>query len=315
MPGDGPFRVGFLLLDGFALLAYAAAIEPLRAANRLAGRPLYTWRTLTPAGSPVTASNGLAVLPDAAVGTLELDLLLVCASDGAETFRDRTTLAWLRRLARAGTRLGGISGGVFVLARAGLLAGRRCTTHWVYEAAFAEHFPELQLTGRRFEIDRDRLTCAGGIAALDMLHAVIEAQHGPAFAAGVTDWYVHTQVKDGDGTQRPSLGRRLAVRHEGLARALDRLERTATEPLDRAGLARAAGVSPRQLDRLFRAQLGRTVRDHQRELRLERARQLLQRTAIPVLEVALACGFASASELARAYRRRFGHAPRDERRG
>jgi transcriptional regulator GlxA family with amidase domain len=175
-----PIRsVGFLLVPGFALMSYASTVEPLRAANRLARPDLYRWWHATPGNQPAIASSGAAVLPDFTFGAEvgDLDLLLVCAGGNPATFNDKGTFAWLRRLARQGVVIGGVSAGPFILAKAGLLTGRRCTVHWDHMPAFEEAFPDVKLTRSLFEIDGDRITCSGGVAGLDMMTALITRDH------------------------------------------------------------------------------------------------------------------------------------------
>src|SRR5262245_29896630 len=155
--------VGFLLIPGFALMSYAAAVEPLRAANLISGKTLYRWWHASPDGKPVPASNDVAIIPDASVKTeRDADLLFVCAGGNPATFNDKTTLAWLRRLARRGVTIGGISGGPYVVARAGLLDQRRVTLHWEHQPAFSEDFPDIEVAPSLFEIDANRITCSGG---------------------------------------------------------------------------------------------------------------------------------------------------------
>lgn len=308
------FRVGFLLLPGFSLMSYAAAVEPLRGANRLSGRELYGWTHVALADRQVTASNGATILASAVVGdVLDCEALLVCAAGEPARFRDRRTFRWLRGLARRGMLLGGVSGGAYVLARAGLLAGRRCTIHWEHLPVFREEFPEVPVEHSLFVLDRDRLTCAGGVAALDMMHALIAQQHGPALATAVSDWYLHTEIRHGGGAQRAGLAERYGVRDERLLHALAEIERRPANPPTRAELAAAARTGVRHLERLFARELGTTIGAHALAVRLDRARLLLRQSGRPVLEVALACGFSSASHFSRAYRARFGHPPRDER--
>ena len=213
--------VGFLLVPGFALMSYAAAIEPLRAANLISGEPLYRWWHAAPGGKPVMASNGLAIIPDVGAGSdRDVDMLFVCAGGNPATFNDRQVFAWLRKLARRGVTIGGISGGPYVLARAGLLDGRRVTLHWEHQPAFSEDFPDVAVTPSLFEIDGNRITCSGGISALDMMVALIERDHGRQLAAAVGDWFLHTHIREGMGPQRMDL--RLETRHcrrEAVARA------------------------------------------------------------------------------------------------
>jgi transcriptional regulator GlxA family with amidase domain len=306
--------VGFLLVPGFALMSYAAAIEPLRAANLIAGQELYRWWHASPDAKPVAASNGVAIIPDC--GT-ERDraaaTVFVCAGGNPAIFEDRRVFAWLRRLARKGVTIGGISGGPYILAKAGLLVERRTTLHWEHLPAFSEAFPDVEVVPSLFEIDGTRITCSGGISALDMMVALIERDHGRQLAASVGDWFLHTHIREGMGPQRMDLRYRLGVADEKLIKVLRGMETSLETPLTRAALAREAGISLRQLERLFRHHIGRGIHGHYRFLRLERARQLLRETTLPVLDVALATGFASSSQFARAYRRAFGEPPSETR--
>jgi transcriptional regulator GlxA family with amidase domain len=308
-------RIGVLLIPDFALLAYAAALEPFRAANRISGRALYSWAHVSPVGGPVQASNGVMIAPDCRVGeAVSFDMLLVCAGGNPALFNDPQTFAWLRRLSRAGTQIAGISGGPFVMARAGLLDGYSCTIHWEHFPAFVEEFPTINLTRRLFEIDRDRLTCSGGTAALDMMFALIERDHGHELAADMIDLFVHTNLREADGPQRVPLRERMSVAHPKLVKVLEAMETHIENPRRREHLATAAKLSVRQLERLFRAHLGRSIASHYMDLRLRRARVLLMQSTMSVIDVAVATGFTSASHFSRAYRKRFGHPPRKDQR-
>lgn len=310
MVANAPTTVGFLLVPGFALMSYAAAIEPLRAANLISGGSLYRWWHAAPGGKPVMASNGVAIIPDCGTSSdRAADMVLVCAGGNPATFEDRSTLAWLRRLARKGIAIGGISGGPYILAKAGLLDARRATLHWEHLPAFREAFPDVEVTPSLFEIDGNRITCSGGISALDMMVALIERDHGRQLAASVGDWFLHTHIREGFGPQRMDLRYRLGVADEKLIGVLRAMEIGIETPRSREELARSAGVSLRQLERLFKSKIGHGIHAHYRWLRLERARQLLRETTLSVLGVALATGFASASQFARAYSRAFGEPP------
>lgn len=308
-------KIGILLVPDFALMSYASAVEPFRAANRLSGRHLYEWRHISTDGEPVRASNGVQIVPDNAVGdAVDFDLLIVCAGGNPAEFQHSPTLAWLRQVARSGTRIAGVSGGPLIIARAGLLDGYRCTIHWEHIPVFTEEFPDHDLRRSLFEIDRDRLSCSGGIAALDMMHALIERDHGHELASDVAEWFLHTQVRSGDGPQRMPVRERLAVGDPKLVRVLEIMDDNLENPVSRQRLAQHASVSVRQLERLFKAHLGRSIADHYMELRLRRARVLLVQSTLSVLEVAVASGFISASHFSRAYKTRFGRSPRAERR-
>ena len=314
MPPASPARVGFLLIDDFALMSFASAVEPLRAANSLAGRRLYEWLILTVDGKEISASNGLTIKPDCAIGSVQpLNIVLVCAGGNPTTFSDRATMKWLRGLARNGVAIGGISGGPYILARARLLDGYHCTIHWEHIPAFREAFPHLQLTKNLFEIDRDRLTCGGGVAGLDMMHALIGRDHGHELALQISDWFLQAHVRLGDASQRPPLRDRAGFGHPRLQIAIDFMERHLREPASRNEIAATAAVSVRQLERLFSAHLKTTIERRYLAIRLQRARTLLRQTALSVTQIATECGFDSPSHFSRSYKRRFARKPSFDR--
>ncbi|WGR96244.1 GlxA family transcriptional regulator [Bradyrhizobium sp. ISRA443] len=307
-------HVGFLLIPDFALLPYASVIEPLRAANRLSGRALYRWSHISVGEEPAAASNGVRIQTEFRVGTdAHFDYVFVCAGGNPALFKDPPTFSWLRQVARRGVKIGGVSGGPYVLARANLLTGYRFTIHWEHAPALVEEYPELDLRRSLYEIDRDRLTSSGGAAPLDMMHAFIAREHGSALAMSVSDWLLQTHVREGAGPQRMTLRERLGITHTPLLRAISRMEQTLENPVPREELARLADVSLRHLERLFRQHLGCSLGEHYLALRLDRARKLVRQSSLSVLEIALACGFTSASHFSRTYRARFGQAPRIER--
>jgi transcriptional regulator GlxA family with amidase domain len=309
-----PREMGFLLIEGFSLLSFAAAVEPLRAANILSGKPLYRWRNIAFTEGEISASNGLAIRPDHGLADApRFDTVFVCAAGNPTTFHHEPTLNWLRRIAAAGANIAGVSGGPFILARAGVLAGYRCAIHWEHAPAFVEAFPELMLTRALFEIDRDRLTCGGGVAALDMMHELIARDHGPALAAAVSDWFLQTEIRMGEGAQRLSARERYGTGNAKLIRALAAMEARLDEPASRERLAGVAGVSLRQLERLFAAELGGSIERIYLKLRLDRARLLLRQSTLSVVEIGVACGFASPSHFSRSYKARFGAPPKTER--
>lgn len=309
-----PRSFGYFLLPGFSQMAFTSALEPLRAANRQAGRRLYQWCLVSLDGKAVTASNGVTLLVDHGVEQRpELDDIVVCAGEQAHLYNDKSTLGWLRREARRGTRIGAVSTGTYVLARAGLLQGHRCTIHWENLAGFAEAYPDIELTPELFEIDGSRFTCSGGTAALDMMLAIIGQEHGRDLATAIAENFIHERIRDRHDHQRMTLRSRLNVSHPRLLQVVDLMERHLEEPLARSDLARRTGMSTRQLERLFRRYLGRTPTRFYLELRLERARHLLAQTSLSVLDVALACGFVSASHFSKCYREHFDRTPREER--
>lgn len=309
-----PQKIGFVLIPNFSFVAFTGAVEALRLANHVSGQDLYSWSLNSVAGEPVAASNGIVLSPDAGLDAAsDLDTVIVCSGIDAHRFDDRPLRAWLRRMDRKGADIGGLCTASLLLARAGLLDGHRCTIHWENLPSFVEDFPDIEVTSELFEIDRHRFSCSGGTAVIDLMLNVISMQHGHEIAAGVADQFVHERIRDRHDHQRISLPARLGVRHPKLLAVIDLMENNLEEPLGRADLASSAGLSTRQLERLFRKYLSRSPARYYLELRLNRARLLLLQTNMSVIDVALACGFVSASHFSKCYRDYFGRTPRKER--
>ncbi len=313
-PRELPQNIGFVLVPDFSMIAFVSAIEPLRLANRIKGTPLYRWRVFSQDGQTVAASNGLMITPEGNLDdALKFDTVAVCAGIDVQKGATREVISWLRKLDRKGADIGAICTGAYLLAKAGLLDGYECTIHWENIASFLEEFPDLQVTNELFEIDRHRFTCAGGTASLDMMLNVITLQHGHELAANVADQFMHERIRDQHDHQRMSLPARLGVRHPKLLSVIGVMEENLEEPLSRGKLATQAGLSTRQLERLFRKYLSRSPARYYLELRLNKARLLLLQTNMSVIDVALACGFVSASHFSKCYRDYFGRTPRKER--
>lgn len=308
-------EVGFILVPGFALLSFAAACEPFRAANTLAGRELYRLRYFGEAAEGrVAASNGVEVpteaLPREHGG---LHTVFVCAGGEPTGWHRPAVHAALRRLARFGVRVGGIAGGPYLLAAAGLLRDHPFTVHWEYAGAVAEAFPGLAPIQARYVSHPRSTTCGGGIAPLDMVHALIAGRLGEGFARRVSDWFLHTAVGAAADPQRASAAQRYGVHHPALLLALELMEKTVEAPLGRRAMAGLASVSERHLDRLFLEKRGMSFSAQYKAIRLAHARRLLRQSPLPVSEVAAASGFASLAHFSRSYRARFGCSPSVER--
>ncbi|MFN2099635.1 GlxA family transcriptional regulator [Altererythrobacter sp. MF3-039] len=304
----------FLLVPEFSMIAFTAAIEPLRGANREAGRQLYSWNVATLDGGEVKASNGVSVVADRAIKDIAAGgILLVCAGLSADKHADPEILNALRLQARRCEALGGVCTGSIVLARAGLLDGYRCTVHWEDLVSFSENFPELEITSRLYEIDRDRVTCSGGTAPLDMMIHFIALDHGRELATGVAELMVHHFAREAHEPQRLSILERTGVRHPKLLQAIALMEEAIELPVTLDQIAEGAGLSPRQMERLFQMHFQKTPSRYYLGLRLARARHLLGHTALPVVQVALATGFVSPAHFTKCYREAFGNTPSAER--
>lgn len=307
-------RVGFFLVQNFSLIAFTSALEPLRLANRVAGTALYEWQLFSVDGRPVTASNGIEITVNANHGEARgLTAAIVCAGLEVHTFEHRELMAALRRLASFGSAIGAVCTGTYVLAKAGLLDGYQSTIHWENLASLTAEFPTLDVSPELFEIDRNRFTCAGGTAAVDMMLSIIARDHGEGIATEVTDQLIHHRIRDASERQRMNLRSRLGVAHPRLLSVVARMEETIETPLSCVALADESGVSTRQLERLFAKYLGHSPTRHYLSVRLDRAKFLLQQTSQPILSVAMACGFVSASHFSKSYNEHFGHTPSTER--
>ncbi|PWE50556.1 GlxA family transcriptional regulator [Thioclava sp. NG1] len=306
--------VVFLLLERFTMMAFASAIEPLRLANQVSGRTLYTWKLASESGADVTCSNGTTFRTDIGLEELGRDtMVLVCGGIDVAEAVSKPLLNWLRREARRGAVMGGLCTGSYALARAGLLDGKRATIHWENIDAFAEDFPDIELTKGVFVIDGNRVTTAGGTASIDLMLRLIARDHGEELANTVADQLIHSSIRSDRDTQRLSIPTRIGVRHPKLAQVIGRMERNIEDPISPATLATEVGMSARQLERLFRRYLNRSPKRYYMELRLQKARNLLMQTEMSVINVAMACGFASPSHFSKCYRAHYQTTPYRER--
>lgn len=309
-----PYRVGVLLIDGFQLISYASAVEPLTAANRISGDTLYKIKHLPLSGARTSSSGGAEIRATAYVGeTVDFDLVLVVASGDQSGFRDQRVFNWLRLLSRRGTVLGGICAGPVILAAAGIMHNRRMTAQWENAETLIETNPSLLIERSNYVIDRDRMTCAGGTAALDMMYAMIASQHGGEFAGQVSSVLEHSGPDRSELPHRIGLAERYRITSRPVATAIQAMQDHIADPLPLEELARLAGIGKRHLVRLFAEKLGQTPMAFYRQIRLDKARLLVDRSTLNLTEIALACGFANSAHFSQAYSGRFGHPPSRQR--
>ena len=314
--GDDPRtrRFVFALLDDFTLLSFASAVECLRLANRMADRPLYSWVLVGEGGEVATCSAGTGFKLDDDLGELHRDdTLMVCGGIDIKENSSKKFVGWLRREARKGLRIGGLCTAAYTLARAGLLDGKRATIHWENQDSFAEEFEEVNLTKSVFVVDGNRMTTAGGTSSIDLMLKLIADQHGEALANAVADQQIYSSIRTDQDTQRLSVPTRIGVRHPKLSQVIQMMEANIEEPISPSILARDVGMSTRQLERLFRRYLNRSPKRYYMDLRLQKARNLLMQTDMSVINVALACGFASPSHFSKCYRAHYDTTPYRER--
>ena len=309
-----PRRFDFVLLENFTLLSFAAALETLRIANRMAGHDIYTWRIIGEGGVSVTCSAGTTFqLEDDLTELGRDDTIVLCGGIDVQAASTRKVLNWLRREARKGVTTIGLCTAAYTLARAGLLDGRRATIHWENQDSFIEEFPEVDLTKSVFVVDGARITTAGGTSSIDMMLTLIAEDHGEELASTVADQMIYSTIRTDQDTQRLSVPTRIGVRHPKLSQVIQIMEQNIEEPISPSILAQDVGMSTRQLERLFRRYLNRSPKRYYMELRLQKARNLLMQTDMSVINVALACGFASPSHFSKCYRAQYNTTPYRER--
>jgi len=308
-------QIGFVLIPQYSMIAFASAVEPLRMANRLSENNIYSWVTISADGLPVTASNGLTLTPDRNISdTSGLDIIFLCGGVDIERSYDKTLLFWIRKLAHKKMPIGAICTGTYLMAQAGVLNGYRATIHWENLASLREQYPDTIVTSELFEIDRDRYTCTGGTAPLDMMLSLIAQRQGSELAASISEVFVCERIRDSNDRQRVPLRTLLGTSQPKLMEAVSLMEANIEEPMSLDELASHVELSRRQLERLFQKYLHRVPTRYYLELRLERARQLLLQTGKSIVDIAFACGFVSAPHFSKCYRDYFSIPPRDERR-
>ncbi|MFZ6050230.1 GlxA family transcriptional regulator [Pseudomonas sp. CR3202] len=306
--------IGFLLLDDFSLIALAGALEPLRLANRLSGTALYRWRTLNLDGSAVRAGNGMQVSPESRLDDEpRLDALILCGGDGPAMTCDPALLVRVRSLAAAGVHLGALGSASWVLAEAGLLQGYECSPAWTCRVDLRERFPGIALSPQPYTLDRDRYTAAGGNAALELMLQLIGRSQGPALLGAISETLAFGQLRSEPAPPRLTLSEALASAQPKLRDVIALMEANLEEPIELDELASFIELSRRQLERLFQKYLHCSPSRYYLKLRLLRARQLLRQTAMPVVQVAIGCGFLSAQNFSKCYREHFGIPPSNER--
>ncbi|MDO6584560.1 GlxA family transcriptional regulator [Salipiger sp. 1_MG-2023] len=311
---DRTRRFIFVLLPEFTLLSFSAALEALRLANRMSGKPLYEWRIVGDGGGMVRCSAGTVFELDGDLPEVSrADTVMLCGGIDIVSATTKRLLNWLRREARKGPVVGGLCTASWALAEAGLMDGKRATIHWENHDGFEEEFPEVSLTKSVFVIDGNRMSTAGGISSIDLMLKLVADQHGEDLANAVADQLIYSAIRTDRDTQRLSTPTRIGVRHPKLGEVIKKMEAAIEEPISPALLAGQVGMSTRQLERLFRRYLDRSPKRYYMELRLQKARNLLMQTDMSVINVALACGFASPSHFSKCYRAQYATTPYRER--
>ena len=319
MSVTSPTKISFLLVPDFSMISLVSALEPLRATNRLTGSDCYSWTLYSDDGLPVKASNGMELGVDGGLPEMVSDLddqsfLFVCAGLIADPPNRARLKSGLAQAARTGAVIGSLSAGTFLLARAGLLDGYRCTIHWEWQPAFEEAFPELDCTSGVYVIDGKRWTGSGGITGLDMMLYLIERDHGAELARSVGNQFQIDRARNSAMHQRPGDLERTDTLPEPVQKAIHLMQENIEEPIKIERIAELTSVNLRRMERMFKTYLSSAPARYYRRIRLEKARELLMHSNLSTLEISVLTGFSSSSHFAMAYSREFGVRPSDTRR-
>lgn len=303
-------KFGFFLVPGYSLVALSCAIDVLRAANIEIEKSEFQWTLLADQCDDTSSSSGIA-LPCISIDTSEnFDLIAICGGERSHQFQSKKVDTWLREQARNGTSIGSISDGAYVIARTGLFDKSRSTIHWKCQGAYRELYPDLDIRMSILEIDGKTFSCAGGTASLDLMLNFVSAKLGKEIAGRIADNYFHDNIRGDDQMQHMTSAFRFATRNKTLSDALILMEMALETPIPVSTIAQRLNISLRQLDRIFQAHLDISPSNHYRDMRLLRASGLLKQTNLSITEVALSCGFQSASHFSRYFKRRFNDTPR-----
>lgn len=321
-PPSAPKMVTFYVLPDFTMLALSSGVEALRLANRVLGYKAYDWRIVSQDGGTVRSNCGFLLSTDTGLpaerklllGVDRPAVVVICGEHGTEEYSTKCVEAWLRECRRQHVVVGAFGAGTYVLASAGLLDDKRCSVHWERLPGFSERFNGTFPTTGLYEVDGDVWTCAGGSASFDMMLCLLEKHFGESITAGICEQALVDRVRAPSDRQRLPLSYRLGVANEAIIKAISQMELNLVEPLSMDELAVSLNLSRRQIERLFRTEIGRSPAQYYRELRLERAGLLLEQTAMPIVDIAIACGFVSASHFSRCFREANGVTPQDIRR-
>ena len=315
-------RYGLLLLPQFSMLSLSGAIDVLAEANRILDVPAFSTVLLSVGGAVVPSSSSLAIPVDGELDSApDLDGVFVLSDTPLPQRGYVAAVAWLRKFVQPNAMsaharhklVGGIGTGAYLMARANLLRGCRATIHWPYASLFAEDFPETVVSSNLFEIDGARLTCAGGGASVDMMLHWIGSLHGDDVVTELMDHFGLERLRKPTEHQRVPLSARIGGGQPKLTEAVSLMEANYEEPLPTEEIARLVGISRRQLERLFKQYLRSLPSRYYLELRLNRARHLVQQTSQSILQIGLSCGFSSGPHFSSAYRNHFGITPREQR--
>lgn len=322
VPPTPPAEFLVVLIPGFSQLCLSSLIDPLRIANASCGREVFRWRLVSEDGAPVESASGIGVCVAGSIceAARQISLghlpraVVACADRDVERRSTPDLRSLMRLCARRAVPLYGLGTGSWLLAEAGLLEDANCTIHWAKIAALTETFVSLQVSDVLFVRHQGMITCAGELAALDLALELIDQHGGSELTRTVSRVVLADNRRDGESRQTAPAGLRYSGTSDKLIKTIRIMERATEDPITLGQIARQAGISRRQIERLFQQYLATTPLRYYLGLRLAKARQLLNSTNMTVLDVAIACGFVSASHFTACFKKQYGVSPSQVRR-
>lgn len=310
LTSDKAAEITILVVSGSTMMTLASVIDPLRAVNRLAGLDLIHWQLTSPDGDAAELQGGLHFPVSSSFSGRERgQLLIVVASFDLHKNAPAELIARIRNAARNFDVVCGVEAGTWLLARAGLINGRRVTTHWEDLENLQQAYADADVSDARYVMDGRLWTCGGASPAFDMMLHFIETQHSPQLALEVASVFVYDRAHSADDKQPTTSLGNLQQRDPLLAAAIRMMEGNLDEPVTTAAIARRLGVSVKTLESRFRQTLHTTPGRFYLSLRLQLARKMVTDTRLGIQEIAIRSGFGSQSAFSRAFRNMFHQSP------
>lgn len=310
-------RLGFLIFNGFPMSCLTSMIEPLRAANEIVGKKAFSWQLIGETNARIMSSAQVAFDPDIALGDAQgLDYIFLLSAPKSDFSDPKASNGILRRLVQHGMQIGGISGGIFPLARAGLLDGYTCSVHWCYRAAFEVEFPQIETIDDVIFSDRSRITVSGAAAGFDAMLNLIAQQLDAEVMTEVACWFQHPLVRGAGVQQRIPTARSSCTDDmlpKQIQKAVQLFSESFEDPISVTEVADIIGLSPRQMERKFKQTTGQGPINFYRSKRMHAARQLVLYSNGSLSQIALAVGYSTAAPMVKYYRDEFGLTPQEDR--
>ncbi|WP_254444997.1 GlxA family transcriptional regulator [Ruegeria atlantica] len=315
--GRGRISIGILLLPNFPMACLSSVIEPLRAANEIERKDVFFWSVFSEDGASVCSSAKIPIQVNGSLSDAQgIDFMFVLSEPDGRFCHSGAAAGRLRYMSRHGTKLCAVSGGVFPLARSGILDGQTCSVHWCYRTAFEAEFPQIEIVDNVIVMSRRCCTASGAAGAFDLSLHIIEDNLGEAVMTEVACWFQHSAIRSpGIRQKTPAFKTDETADHlpSKVSHAVSLFSENLEYPLTTREVARRVGVSARHLERSFKQATGQSPGEYYRLLRLRAARQLVIYTQDSFTSIAHAVGYANQTSMSRNYLIQFGTSPRQDR--